>query len=248
MTEGAKSRDTTPQRSGGAEENWAKPVSELHVGHELPPDAVNLNVEGHRPASLMGGFGKMWQTKYWIHLPPGPFTPEDVIKAWKENFPSLWPKGAQFFGPMSNMTPGDVALINLKMPGRVTLSTGIRVIYSDDVSFSFQTPEGHQFNSMITFSAREEDGHVVAEAQANLRTQDPIAELGMMLGGHRMEDRHWKHVLESLARHLGVEATASKSRKLIDRRRQWKNFGNIRHTAALSSLAYSLKHPFRRRG
>jgi hypothetical protein len=134
------------------------------------------------------------------------------------------------------------------MPGGVTMSTGIRVIYSDDESFSFQTPEGHQFNSMITFSAREVDGHVVAEAQANLRTQDPIAELAMMLGGHRMEDRHWKHVLESLARHLGVEATAEKSRKLIDRRRQWKNFGNIRRTAALSSLAYSLKHPFRRRG
>ncbi len=238
MTE-AKSRD---------EDHWAKPVTELHLEHDVPADAVQLNVEGRRPASLVGGFGKMWQKTYWINFPAGPLTPQEVIKTWKENFPNFWPKGAQFFGPMSSLTPGDVALINLKMPGRVTLSTGIRVMYADDESFAFQTPEGHQFNGMITFSAREVDGHVVAEAQGYIRAQDPISELGMMLGGHFLEDKHWKHVLESLARSLGVEAKAEKSRKLIDRKRQWKNFGNIKRSAAFPSLAYSLRHPFRRRG
>lgn len=41
-------------------EYWAKPVSELSVGHDLPPEAVNLNVEGKRLAAMTGGFGKMW--------------------------------------------------------------------------------------------------------------------------------------------------------------------------------------------
>jgi hypothetical protein len=38
------------------------------------------------------------------------------------------------------------------------LSTGVMVIYADDKSFTFMTPEGHMFAGWITFSAMEQDG------------------------------------------------------------------------------------------
>lgn len=234
--EQAKSRD---------EGHWAKPVSELHVGHDLPSDAVNLNVEGRRVAGLGGGFGKMWQKTYRIALAGATVTPQEVIRAWKEHFPEFWPKGAKFFGPMASVTPGDVALLNMKMPGGVKLSTGILVLYADDESFSFITPEGHMFNSMITFSARTVDGRTVAQVQAMLRASDPLYEVAMAMGGHRKEDKHWKHTLVSLARHFGVEAKPEMEKILVDKRRQWKHFGNIRRSAALRSAMYSFGAPFR---
>ena len=54
------------------------------------------------------------------------------------------------------MKPGEVALLNLAVPGGMTLSTGVRVIYADEESFSFMTPEGHMFAGMITFSAYDD--------------------------------------------------------------------------------------------
>jgi hypothetical protein len=236
MGEQAHSRD---------EEHWAKPVSELHVGHELPSDAINRNVEGRRVGGLAGGFGKMWQKTYKISLAGASVTPQQVIAAWKENFPNFWPKGARFMGPMASVTPGDVALLNMKMPGGVKLSTGILVLYADDESFSFITPEGHMFNSMITFSAHTEGDATVAQVQALLRASDPLYEVAMSAGGHRKEDKHWKHTLEALAKHFGVDHRAEMSRVLVDRKRQWKHFGNIRRSAAIRSGAYSAGAPFR---
>lgn len=233
------------------EGSWAKPVDKLHVGHDLPPEALNLNVEGKRVAGIAGGFGKMWQKTYTVRISSPGLSPQAVIAAWKQNFPSFWPKGANFFGPMAGVTPGDVALLNLKGPGGVKLSTGIIVVYADDESFSFMSPEGHMFNGMITFSARADGaqtdgaGAVIAKADALIRAQDPIYELGMIFGGHRKEDVHWLHTLEQLAAHFGVVAKAEAARSLVDKRRQWKNFGNVRRSAALRSGIHALGAPIR---
>ncbi len=225
---------------------WAKPVGELHVGRELPTDAINLNLEGRRVSGLAGGFGKMWQKTYRVRITGTNATPQHVIKTWKEHFPEFWPKGARFFGPMAGVTPGDVALINMKLPGGVKLSTGIMVLYADDESFSFMMPEGGMFSGMITFSARQENGAVVAQAQALIRAQDPLYELGMMVGiAHRQEDKHWKHTLEALARYFGCRATVEMEREVVDKRRQWKHFGNIRRSAAIRSGVYAFGAPFR---
>jgi hypothetical protein len=233
----------TPRDAG----NWAKPVAELHVSHELPAEALNLNLEGQRVAPLTGGFGKMWQKIYRVSLQGADVTPQQVVKAWKENFAHFWPKQNRFYGPIGEISPGDVALFNLSMPGRVKLSSGILVLYADDTSFSFITPEGHMFNGMITFSAREVAGVVFAQADGIIRAQDPLSELGMMLGGHRVEDKGWMQTLESLARYFGLEdAQATARRILVDRRRRWRNFGNIRRSAAIRSVAYMLGAPFRR--
>ena len=215
------------------QERWAKPVDALHVGHELPPDAVNRNLEGHRVASVAGGFGKMWQKTYRIRLPGDEVSPQDVIRAWREHFRYFWPKGAHFYGPSSPVAPGDVALINTRMPGGITMSTGVLVIYADDESFSFIAPEGHAFNGLITFSAKTEGEETVVQVQFFIRTQDPLVEVAMTFGGHRMEDKHWKHTLESVAKYFGIETTAEMERVLVDKRRQWKHFGNIRRSAVL---------------
>jgi len=61
---------------------WAKPVSELKLGHDLPAEAINLNVEGKRIAGMTGGFGKMWQKTYKIDLPGTSASPEYVVRAW----------------------------------------------------------------------------------------------------------------------------------------------------------------------
>jgi hypothetical protein len=214
-------------------DGWAKPTPELRIGHELPPDAINRNVDGRRVAPIAGGFGKMWQKTYRVKLPGDSVSPQDVIRAWREHFRYFFPKKASFYGPDTPVAPGDVALLNLSMPGGIKMSTGVLVIYADEESFTFQCPEGHQFAGMITFSARSQYGNTVVQAQALIRAQDPITEVGMMFGGHRLEDNHWKQVLVSLARYFGIEADVEMERVLIDRKRQWKYFGNVRRSALL---------------
>src|SRR5438132_4299062 len=163
--EARKSRD---------EAYWAKPMAEFHVG-EVPAEAVNLNVEGRRVAAMAGGFGKMFQVTYKIRLEGTDATPQDVVTVWKANFASFWPKKNKFFGSTAPIAPGDVALLNVKTGG-VKTSTGILVLYADDESFSFMTPEGHMFNGMITFSAFDAGGVTVAQVQGLIRAQDPMYE------------------------------------------------------------------------
>ena len=227
------------------EQHWAKPVSQLHIAHELPADAVNLNVEGRRLAGLTGGFGPMWQKTYCVDLGDAA-TPQDVVREWKLHFPEFWPKGARFFKPGRSVEPGDVALINIKKSAAPTVSTGILVLYADDVSFSFMCPEGHPFVGMITFSARREDVRTIAQIQLFIRAADPISDIVMGLGGHRIEDNQWKHVLRQVAAHLGVVGAEPGHRSVrIDRKRQWKHAGNIRRSALLRSIPYALGKPFR---
>jgi hypothetical protein len=222
---------------------WAKPVSELHVG-EVPAEAVNLNVEGRRVAAMAGGFGKMYQATYRIRLDGADATPQDVVKVWKERFASFWPKKSKFFGPATAITAGDVALLNVKTGG-VKLSTGVLVLYADDESFSFMTPEGHMFNGMITFSAYTDEGVTVAQVQCLIRAQDPIYELGMTFGGRGAEDRMWLHVLQQLAANFGVEARATLNRVVVDRKRQWEHWRNIKKNAAVRSGLHMAGAPVR---
>ncbi|HYZ93960.1 MAG TPA: hypothetical protein VFA34_16430 [Actinomycetota bacterium] len=237
-----------PQQIKGRDEDfWAKPVSELRVGHEVPKDAINLNVEGKRLAAMTGGFGKMWQKTYKIALEGASVTPEKVVKEWKQGFAGFWPKAGKFYGPLTEISPGDVALLNLKVGGPAKLSTGIFVLYADDVSFSFVNPEGHLFAGMITFSASDEGGTTTAQVQALIRAGDPFYELMMPLAIHRQEDKFWKGTLQNLARHFGVEGRAEMSRTVVDKKRQWSQWRNIKSNAALRTLLHSLTRPFRRR-
>lgn len=111
--------------------NWAKLVSDLHVTSDLPSQAVNLNVEGRRLTGPIQGFGKLWKKTYSIGLGTE-ISPTEVIATWKENFPKFWPAGSWFYGPVKGVGPGEVGLINITIPGRLKISTGILVLYADE--------------------------------------------------------------------------------------------------------------------
>lgn len=220
---------------------WATPVSTLKVGAR-PGEAVNLNVEGRRLTGPLKGFGQMWQKTYLVRLGKTDRTPADVINIWKTDFGRFWPKDNHFYGSAKGIAPGDVALLNLAGPGGLTgpggapmISTGIMVIYADDVSFSFMTPEGHIFAGMITFSAAEEEDGLVAQIQVLVRANDPIYELGCRLGViHKTEDAHWHATLTNLAAFLGApNAKVEQKNVLVDSRLQWGEAKNIWHNAAV---------------
>lgn len=223
-------------------ESWAKPVTTLSIG-ELPSEAINLNVTGRRPTSPLQGFGQLWQKTYRLQFEDAAVSPPTVVKNWKTHFPELWPKGNRFFGSLSGVAAGDVALINLKMPGGATLSTGIRVIYADDESFTFMTPEGHMFAAMITFSAFVETGQTVAQIQALVRANDPLYEMGFRLGfGHKAEDAFWQETLHNLAAFHQTSGTVSQRTVLVDKKVQWAEAKNVWQNAAIRTAVYMPIH------
>ena len=225
-------------------QGWAKPVRSLEVtGVEAGSPAIN--VAGKRPTSPIQGFGRMWQKTYRVLLVGADVDPREVIAVWKDQFGSFWPKGNRFFAPLAGIAPGEVAVLDLTMPGGLKLSTGVLVLYADDESFTLMTPEGHMFAGWITFSAFDDGGVTAAQAHVLMRASDPLYEMGMTFGGHRQEDRHWAHTLTSLAAAFGVEGDVTVENVCVDRRRQWGKAGNVWQNAGIRSGMYTAMAPMR---
>lgn len=229
------------QRDGTA---WAKPVAHLEITG-VEPGSSGINVAGRRPTSPVHGFGRMWQKTYRIRLEGAGVGPAEVIEVWKRDFPTFWPKGNRFFAPLAGIAPGEVAVLDLTMPGGLKLSTGVLVLYADEESFTLMTPEGHMFAGWITFSAFDDGGVTAAQAHVLMRASDPLYEMGMTFGGHRQEDRHWAHTLRSLAAAFGVEGDVVIEAVCVDRRRQWAKAGNVWHNAGIRSGMYTAMAPMR---
>lgn len=242
----------TNGKHGDRQGAWAAPVSRLDASG-LPESGVNLNVTGRQVTTLLQGFGQMWQKTYGIRFDGVAVTPREVIRAWREDFSSFWPERNYFYGRSGPIEPGDVAVLNPAGPGGLTapggaplISTGILVIYADEESFSFLTPQGHMFAGMNTFSAYEEGGVTVAQIQALIRASDPLYELTLRLGlGHKMEDDFWRETLRKLAAHFGAQAAPVLTRVCVDSRVQWSEAGNIWHNAAIRTSLYTLGAPLR---
>src|SRR5215213_5067436 len=131
---------------------WAKNLTTLKLG-EVPAEAVNLNVTGRRVVGPVQGFGKLWQKTMRVTLAGAELTPVEVIKTWKAEFQRFWPERNWIYAPLEGIAPGEVAVLNLGLPGRMKLSTGVLVLYADDESFTLMTPEGHMLAGWITSSA-----------------------------------------------------------------------------------------------
>jgi hypothetical protein len=221
------------------EGTWAKPVDRLQVG-ALPNKAMNLNVSGRRLTGPLRGFGQMWQKTYRIRLSGADVTPQALIKTWKEKFPTFWPEGNKFYGSLTGIQPGDVAVLNLAAPAHMPLSTGVMVIYADDESFTFMTPQGHIFAAFITFSAFEEERVTVAQVQALIRASDPVYEIGCRIGiVHKREDAFWHGTLHNLASYFGVTGGVQQTMTRVDNKVQWAEAKNIWHNAAVRSALYT---------
>ena len=64
--------------------HWAKPTSRLKV-EDLPPGAINLNLEGRRLTNPTHGFGQLWRKTYKVRLSGVNATSGGVLNTWKEN-------------------------------------------------------------------------------------------------------------------------------------------------------------------
>jgi hypothetical protein len=218
--------------------HWARYVETLEVTG-APGAAGVLNVEGRRPVSPLQGFGKMWQKTYKVRLAGTDVTPEEVVGAWRENFPEISGFGRGFRVPASGLVPGAVALL-----GGIS---GVMVLYSDEESFTYMTPEGHPFSGWITFSAyRDEDGVTVAQAQLLIRANDPLYELMMPLGLHTAENIQWQRTLGRVAAHFGTSGNVETKVVCVDPKRQWRHYRNVRHNALVLSAFRAAAAPLRR--
>jgi hypothetical protein len=224
----------------GQQGTWAKPVDTLTAAG-APEGAPNL-VDGKRLVSPVQGFGKMWQKTYKARLSGIETTPSAVVAAWRDGFPTFWPKGNDFYPPLTGLEPGEVALLSAAGPAGMKLKTGVMVLFADDVSFTLMTPEGHMFAGWITFSAFDEDGVTVAQTQVLMRAQDPLGELGLAMGGHGKENKFWEQTLGNLAASLGAtEPELSTHVVCVDRKRQWSRAKNVRHSVAIRSTLHMIR-------
>jgi hypothetical protein len=240
--------NTSPNRPNEAkarEAAWSPLVSQLHRS-DAPSEAINLNVEGRQVVGPLQGFGQLWQKTYKVRLSGVDTTPAQVIQTWKENFPKFWPANNYFCTPLTGITPGEVALLNLEMPGGMPLSTGMLVLYADSESFTLMTPQGHMESGWITFSAFEEENFTVVQVQSMARANDPMYEVGFWLFAHRKQEMFWEHTLTALAAHFGVNGQVRMYKTCVDRRLQWSQAKNIWHNAAIRTAIYAPVHFFKK--
>jgi len=215
--------------------NWAMRVDRLTVD-----SGGGLNVAGRRLTGPVQGFGKMWRKTYWIELSPE-ISPRAVIATWKGHFGEFWPKASRFKGPLTGLSPGDVALLDVSVGGGVRLSTGVFVLYADEESFTLMTPQGHMFAGWITFSAERSGAVTVVRTQVLMRANDPLYELAMACGGHRKEDQFWTQTMTALAQRLGAAPGVVHRRTVcVDRRRQWGNAGQVWHNSMVRTMMHSI--------
>ena len=220
---------------------WTQPISPLKVPR-TPTGALNLNVDGRHVLGPRQGFGQLWQKTFRVQFRNLRLTAEEVMQTWKEHFSMFWPAWDHFYAPSRGLARGDVALINMVIPGDLPvglpISTGVVVLSADEHSFTFMTPQGHMFAGWITFSALEENGAVFAQIQVLLRASDPLYELGFRLGANKAENIFWQQTLVALAAHFGVHEPIETDVVCLDPRVQWAQFWNIWQNAAIRTLVY----------
>ncbi len=218
---------------------WAEPVASLKIS-KVPQGSLNLNVEGLSVAGPVQGFGPLWEKTYQIRLSSVSISPREVIGILKERFPSFQPPQNRFFPSDAGIAPGEVVLINAKTPAGL-ISTGVWVLYADDDSFTFMTPQGHPESGWVSFSAFEEMGRTVVQVKGFARANDPLYELGFRVAGSRQQEKIWTHVLTSLALHLGVHAWVHLYKTCVGDKLQWDRSGNIRYNAQIRTMLYLIK-------
>jgi hypothetical protein len=243
--------DQPVDKKTAQEQAWAQPVTRMKVS-EVPAGAINLNVEGRQPLSPLQGFGQLWQKTFKVRLPGLKLTPAQVMAGWKENFPKFQPRENLFYPPMAGIKPGEVLLINARVPAFpgspsiLPVAAGVMVLYADDTSFTVVTPEGFPEAGWNTFSVYEEDGCLVAQVQPLCRANDPLYEVfNRFLGSSTQQDKTWTHVLTSLAAHFGIQGQVSAAKTLVDPRLQWGQAKNIFKNAGIRTVFYLLAAPFR---
>jgi anti-anti-sigma regulatory factor len=219
---------------------WAKPVSRLMVP-PMPPKAINRNMNGLGVVGPVDGFGQLWQKRYRLRVNKPGVTPEEAIRALKQNFPGFQPPYNRFYLTAAGIQPGAVVAIDSSTPGG-PVSTGVMVLYADERSFTFITPQGHPESGWVNFSAFEAEGATIVQILGLARASDPLFEAAFRVIGSKMQVKIWTHVLASLSKHLGVPPDITVEPLCVDTRMHWSQTGNLWHNAQIRTLLYM---PFR---
>jgi pyruvate/2-oxoglutarate dehydrogenase complex dihydrolipoamide dehydrogenase (E3) component/anti-anti-sigma regulatory factor len=223
--------------------SWAKPVSHLSVP-AMPKEARNLNVNGLRAVGPVSGFGQLCQKVFRLHMSDSNIAPEQAIKALKENFPNFQPSFNRFYASPGGIQAGEIVLIDSSTPGG-PVSTGVMILYADERSFTFNTPQGHPECGFVSFSGHEGSGGTIVQIFGLARSSDPIYEAAFRLVGSKIQTRIWTHVLTSLALHFGVPADITFEQECVDTSLRWSQIGNVQYNAQIRTLIHEPKRWFR---
>ena len=77
---------------------------------------MNLNVEGRRLPAPLQGFGKMWQKTYRVRLQASG-RGHRADRHLEAALPGLLAGGQPFYAPLTGIEPGEVALLDCRLPG-----------------------------------------------------------------------------------------------------------------------------------
>ncbi|MGD0354353.1 MAG: STAS domain-containing protein [Dehalococcoidia bacterium] len=228
-----------------ADSRWATTVGKLKAS-AAHGRAINLNVNGRRTAGPMQGFGQLWEKTYRIDLTDTRLKPAQIIGTVKGKFPELQPPENRFYPSERGIAPGEIVIINALTPGGL-VATGVLVLYADEHTFTFITPQGHPEAGWVTFDSFEEDGHTILQIRGLARASDPIYELAFRYAGSRIQEKIWTHVLESTAKLTGSAAQVQLEKRCLDPSLQWSRLFNFFQNAQILSMLHSATHPFRKR-
>jgi hypothetical protein len=119
------------------------------------------------------------------------------------------------------------------------------ILYADERSFTFNTPQGHPECGFVSFSAHEESEGTIVQIFGLARASDPVYEAAFRLVGSRIQTRIWTHVLTSLALYFGVPVDITLDQDCVDTRLRWSQIGNVYYNAQIRTLIHEPKRWFR---
>jgi anti-anti-sigma factor len=224
---------------------WAPNTGRLQVT-EKPVEAMNKNVDGRHTVGPLQGFGPMWQKTYLLPIKKAGLQPGDVITTMKQHFPEFQPPQNRFYPSSKGIAAGEIVLIDSSTPGGI-VSTGVLVLYADDLSFTLITPQGHPEAGWVTFSAGKSKDAVEMQIQGLARAADPLYEAAFRIAGSKFQEKIWRHVLSSLASYLGIEADVRVVKTCVGNNLQWTKTGNLWYNAQVRSIPYNITRLVNRR-
>jgi hypothetical protein len=216
---------------------WSVPVDRIVVP-TLPPEAINMNRKGRRIVGPVDGFGSLWQKTYRLSIDKKNLSPQNVIDILKKNFSNFQPDYNHFYPGNKEMVPGEVIAIDSSTPGG-PVSTGVVVLYADNESITFITPQGHPESGWVTFSVYRDGNKLLAQILGLARANDPIYEIAFRTVGSKMQIRIWTHVLESLAKYLEAPAKVSIQPVCVDPAVRWSQLKNFWFNAQVRTILAS---------
>jgi hypothetical protein len=79
-------------------------------------------------------------------------------------------------------------------------------------------------------------GTTVARIHLLVRANDPLYEASFRIYTSQLEDKIWNHTLTQVGAHFGTSEPISATVDLVDKRRQWSQFGNLWKNSAVRTL------------